>query len=55
MLDPSSSSPDRPRVRYGHGPVEMKCPVCDRHVRTQVRARSGKGAYACCFGMMAVW
>ena len=33
----------------------MKCPVCDKHIRTQVKAKNGKGAYACCFGMMAVW
>ena len=42
-------------MKYGHGPVEMKCPVCDKHIRTQVKATNGKGAYACCFGMMAVW
>ena len=47
--DPSSN------VKYGYGPVEMKCPVCDQQIKTHVTATYGKGAYACCFGMMAVW
>ena len=47
--DPSSN------VKYGYGPVEMKCPVCDQQIKTHVTATYGKGAYACCFGMMVVW
>ena len=49
---PTNASDD---YKYGYGPVDMKCPICDQQIRTRVSTHAGKGAYWCCCGMATIW